>query len=97
MKDTCEYCGGLIAIRNPTGNCDHLYYPDNVNKNMKNQPRPEKTNINDVPKGFSIEKTQKEGLSEHQVKEYKDLRRILWNKFSAPRGDCYYPDYIKEC
>lgn len=31
-KDKCKYCGGDKAIRNPTGNCDHLYYPDNVNK-----------------------------------------------------------------
>ena len=33
MKDqkeepTCAYCGGPIAIRNPTGDCDHLYFPD---------------------------------------------------------------------
>lgn len=29
----CEYCGEDIAIRNPTGDCDHLYYPENANKN----------------------------------------------------------------
>ena len=33
----CEYCGGLISIRNPTGKCDHLYYPENVNKNYKKE------------------------------------------------------------
>ena len=27
----CTYCGRLIKIRNPTGKCDHLYYPENVN------------------------------------------------------------------
>ena len=26
----CKYCGGEIAIRNPMGNCDHLYWPDNL-------------------------------------------------------------------
>lgn len=31
----CEYCHGDIAIRNPTGKCDHLYYPENVNKKLK--------------------------------------------------------------
>ena len=31
----CEYCGGDIAIRNPTGNCDHLYYPHMANKNFQ--------------------------------------------------------------
>ncbi len=25
----CPDCGGLIEIRNPTGKCDHLYYPEN--------------------------------------------------------------------
>ena len=30
----CPYCNGLIRIRNPTGKCDHLYYPDNVNKEL---------------------------------------------------------------
>ena len=25
----CLHCGGEIAIRNPTGLCDHLYYPEN--------------------------------------------------------------------
>ena len=31
----CEYCGGDIKIRNPMGNCDHLYYPENVNKSLR--------------------------------------------------------------
>jgi hypothetical protein len=25
----CNHCGGDIAIRNPKGFCDHLYYPEN--------------------------------------------------------------------
>ena len=33
IQGKCEYCGEDKAIRNPTGKCDHLYYPDNVNKN----------------------------------------------------------------
>jgi hypothetical protein len=24
----CKHCGGDLTIRNPTGICDHLYYPD---------------------------------------------------------------------
>jgi hypothetical protein len=24
----CLHCGGDLSIRNPTGECDHLYYPD---------------------------------------------------------------------
>ena len=28
----CPNCGGLIAIRNPTSKCDHLYYPEYVKK-----------------------------------------------------------------
>jgi len=37
MKEKCEWCGGDTAIRNPTGNCDHLYYPDYVNKSLKKE------------------------------------------------------------
>lgn len=25
----CAHCGGDLEIRNPTGRCDHLHYPDN--------------------------------------------------------------------
>ena len=32
---TCKYCGGLIAIRNPTGNCDHLYWPEMLTDEAK--------------------------------------------------------------
>ena len=39
-KDLCPYCAGPIAIRNPTGKCDHLYYPDYVNKDLKSTPAP---------------------------------------------------------
>jgi len=32
---TCKHCGGLIAVRNPTGKCDHLYWPDNLTDEAK--------------------------------------------------------------
>lgn len=28
-KRVCNHCGGKVAIRNPSGGCDHLYYPEN--------------------------------------------------------------------
>ena len=28
--DICIYCGGPKAVRNPTGKCDHLYWPDMI-------------------------------------------------------------------
>lgn len=31
----CAYCGGPIAIRNPTGNCDHLYFPECLSDDAK--------------------------------------------------------------
>lgn len=34
-KKKCPECGGYIAIRNPTGECDHLYYPELVKKKEK--------------------------------------------------------------
>lgn len=30
IGNICTKCGGSIKIRNPTGKCDHLYYPENV-------------------------------------------------------------------
>ncbi len=33
--DRCQHCGGPIADRNPTGNCDHLYWPDNLSITAK--------------------------------------------------------------
>lgn len=26
--DVCPHCGGPISVRNPSGYCDHLYYPE---------------------------------------------------------------------
>ena len=31
----CKFCGGEIAIRNPTGSCDHLYWPDMLTDEAK--------------------------------------------------------------
>jgi len=31
----CKHCGGKIAIRNPTGKCDHLYWPDMLTDEAK--------------------------------------------------------------
>lgn len=31
-KGICPDCLGLISIRNPTGRCDHLCYPEYKNK-----------------------------------------------------------------
>lgn len=38
-NDICIYCGGPKAIRNPTGNCDHLYWPDMIPGADKNVDR----------------------------------------------------------
>lgn len=27
-SDRCKHCGGRKDVRNPTGTCDHLYWPD---------------------------------------------------------------------
>lgn len=29
-KETCKNCEGLVVIRNPRGDCDHLSWPDNL-------------------------------------------------------------------
>jgi len=32
---TCKHCGGNIEIRNPCGDCDHLYWPDMLTDEAK--------------------------------------------------------------
>jgi len=34
-EEVCPNCNGLVKIRNPTGRCDHLYYPDNLSKKAR--------------------------------------------------------------
>jgi hypothetical protein len=29
LVSICKHCGKDLSIRNPTGYCDHLYYPEN--------------------------------------------------------------------
>jgi hypothetical protein len=31
----CQHCGGPIEIRNPSGFCDHLYWPDMLTDEAK--------------------------------------------------------------
>ena len=35
MDDTCKHCGGAVATRNPRGDCDHLFWPDNLTDEAK--------------------------------------------------------------
>lgn len=35
MTDICQWCGGPKNMRNPTGECDHLYWPDNLTAEAK--------------------------------------------------------------
>lgn len=34
-EHTCKHCGGPKAVRNPRGDCDHLYWPDNLTDEAK--------------------------------------------------------------
>lgn len=34
-SETCAHCRGLKRQRNPTGECDHLYWPDNLTDEAK--------------------------------------------------------------
>ena len=36
-NEVCPDCGGLIRIRNPTGKCDHLYYPEYKPKKIEKE------------------------------------------------------------
>jgi hypothetical protein len=34
-NDRCKHCGGWIAMANPTGKCDHIYWPDRLTDEAK--------------------------------------------------------------
>ena len=38
-KRKCNHCGMDIKIRNPSGFCDHLYYPDYCEVCKKNEAK----------------------------------------------------------
>lgn len=33
--ECCKHCGGKVDVRNPTGTCDHLCWPDNLTDEAK--------------------------------------------------------------
>ena len=35
LRGQCKHCGGPIEIRNPRGDCDHLYWPDMLTDEAK--------------------------------------------------------------
>jgi len=35
IDPVCKHCGGLVRIRNPRGDCDHLYWPENLTTEAK--------------------------------------------------------------
>lgn len=47
----CKHCGGEIRIRNPTGMCDHLYWPDELTDEAKR--------ANGIPIKVSLEELQR--------------------------------------
>ena len=53
---TCKYCGGSIDVRNPTGKCDHLYWPDML------------TNVAKIVNGFRLV-NKKVWKKQHEIGE----------------------------
>lgn len=70
-EGVCKCCGMFIAVRNPSGYCDHLYYPENCNG--KCQPPIEKENLatggiscGSFVKGSSQPPTEEKGCVKHK-------------------------------
>lgn len=45
----CKHCGEDTAIRNPSGYCDHLYYPDNCTTCLTMQGTTFRNELTEVP------------------------------------------------
>ena len=71
----CAHCGGDIAIRNPTGICDHLYYPDNcpICANAERKPAVDWTDVRTVKRAFDALKSENAELKMNQSSQ-----AMLW-------------------
>lgn len=67
MSRTCPNCGGDIAIRNPTGRCDHLYYPENVPKKEKLTEKEITKAYNNMP--FKVRDLCSKVLLRYQIRD----------------------------
>lgn len=74
----CLHCGGEIAIRNPTGLCDHLYYPENCDVCNINNIKPYLSEAD-----LKISETINKNMNESLRKIIEDSSN---NKISKP-GD----------
>ena len=83
-EEICTHCGKPIAIRNPSGYCDHLYYPDNC-KICKRR----KDTLENRRKFLKAEC----GFTDEQVFEFEEGVKALptFPFFVCHEGDCDSP------
>lgn len=70
----CPDCKGLIKIRNPTGKCDHLYYPEYKEKTLSDL-RVQETNNEFSYWEDDIKQFIKEVLEVNWFSDYKGKER----------------------
>lgn len=77
-EELCKYCNGPIKIRNPTGNCDHLYYPELVNKGKLKTLKDfkDKNCYIYFDKEEKVRCIQERKLKQEAIKDIKALRNL---------------------
>jgi len=76
MTDTeaikkCEHCGGNLAIANPSGYCNHVYYPENCKICEKRERADEPTDAKTIEK---LKEFIKKELEAHNCNDFRDTK-----------------------
>ena len=89
-KQICKHCGGDVRIRNPSGYCDHLYYPDyckTCKKNLKGLRKVHKSVLLSEPhKTVSAPRKTPSQIAEKICRKLEPRLLQLLRKFAT--GNC---------
>ncbi len=82
-KKLCPNCGGDIEIRNPTGKCDHLYYPENTPNFKKDQKKELVKQANLIITAILYDLTDRKGIGNEWEAIDDEIQRDIkkeWRK-----------------
>mgnify|MGYP001597742060 CR=1 FL=1 len=95
-KVKCPNCGGDIAVRNPTGKCDHLYYPENVPASRYKES-PVSQSVDGLPSGEGVSKSRKLAQTLLGGIQYGDGRdNPEWRLKVMNGAEAYIDDFLKD-
>ena len=83
-KELCAHCNMDLTIRNPSGSCDHLYYPENCdfcfNVSMGNSVRVSREFV-EAAKALKVAANNFVNAHDEQLKEWGKTREYLLKEY----------------